>query len=268
MQSLQRDGVDLSFELTEAGDPTLVLIHGWCCDRSHFSPQVRQFQSLGYRVMAVDLRGHGQSGQPRQSYSMQVFADDVAWLCDQLGIAKAYFIGHSMGGNVAYELGRRRPELAAGVVMIDSAITRPAASRAAMDPFLRELEGPDYREALTSYVSHALAIPTDDRDRLADILAGMTSVPQHVIISAFQGLRDHDQASSGTRLTCPALYIAANEPQLRSDMTRLRELVPGLAYGQTVGSGHFCQLEVPDQVNAMIERFLTLQSKGDLRQTG
>jgi pimeloyl-ACP methyl ester carboxylesterase len=45
-------------------------------------------------------------------------------------------------------------------------------------------------------------------------------------------------------------------------MERLRELVPGLAYGQTVGSGHFCQLEVPDQVNAMIERFLTLQSLG------
>ncbi|WP_133709815.1 alpha/beta fold hydrolase [Rhizobium sp. BK313] len=262
MNSLQRDGVNLSFEFSEVGDPTLVFIHGWCCDHSYFSPQIRRFQSLEYRVMAVDLRGHGQSGQPRQSYSMEVFADDVAWLCDELGMAKAYFIGHSMGGNVAYELGRRRPDLAAGVVMIDSAVTRPAASRAAMEPFLRKLEGSDYREALTSYVSQALAIPTDDRDRLAYILSGMTSVPQHVMISAFEGLRDHDPASEGLRLACAGLYIAANEPQPRSDMERLRELVPGLAYGQTVGSGHFCQLEVPDQVNAMIERFLTLQSLG------
>ncbi|MEZ2132056.1 MULTISPECIES: alpha/beta fold hydrolase [unclassified Sinorhizobium] len=261
MHSLQRNGVDLSFEFTEVGDPNLVFIHGWCCDHTCFSPQMRRFQSLDYRVMAVDLRGHGQSGQPRQSYSMQVFADDVAWLCDELGMAKAYFIGHSMGGSVAYELGRRRPDLAAAVVMIDSAVARPAASRAAIEPLLRMLNGSNYRDALKSYVSEALAIPTDDRGRLADILAGMTSVPQHVMISALEGLRDHDPASAGLRLTCPALYIAANGPQPRSDMTRLRELVPGLAYGQTVGSGHFCQLEVPDQVNAMIERFLTLQAK-------
>ncbi|KAA0690249.1 alpha/beta hydrolase [Neorhizobium sp. P12A] len=263
MHSLQRNGIKLSFRSTEVGDPNLVFIHGWCCDHSYFGPQISRFQSLDYRVMAVDLRGHGQSAQPRQSYSMEVFADDVGWLCDELGMAKAYFIGHSMGGNVAYEVGRRRPDLAAGVVMIDSAVTRPAASRAAMEPFLRELEGSGYREALTSYVSNALVIPTDDRGRLAHILEDMTSVPQHVMISAFEGLRDHDPASEGMRLACAALYIAASEPQPRSDVERLRQLVPGLAYGQVVGSGHFCQLEVPDQVNAMIERFLALQSRRD-----
>lgn len=259
MHSLHRNGTELCFEFTEGGAPDLAFIHGWCCDHGYFSPQISRFQSLGYRVMAMDLRGHGQSAQPLQRYSMEIFADDVAWL----GIKKAYFIGHSMGGNVAYELGRRRPDLAAGVVMIDSAITRPAASRAAMEPFLRKLEVSGYREALSSYVSHALAIPTDDRERLAHILAAMTSVPQHVMISAFEGLRDHDPASDGLRLACAALYIAASEPQPRSDVERLLELVPGLAYGQVVGSGHFCQLEVPDQVNAMIERFLALQSKRD-----
>ncbi|KRB59096.1 hypothetical protein ASE04_27250 [Rhizobium sp. Root708] len=65
------------------------------------------------------------------------------------------------------------------------------------------------------------------------------------------------------RLACAALYIAASEPQPRSDLERLRELVTGLAYGQAVEPGHFCQLEVPGQVNAMIERFLALQSKRD-----
>jgi pimeloyl-ACP methyl ester carboxylesterase len=210
--------------------------------------------------MAVDLRGHGQSAQPPEGYSMQAFADDVAWLCDELDVSTAYFVGHSMGGNVAYELGRRRPELVAGIIMIDSSITRPAASRAAMAPFLDKLQAPDYRDALSAYLSNALAIPTDDRTRLAEILTAMTAVPRHVMIAAFEGLRDHDAASSDQRLTCPALYIAANEPQPRTDMLRLRELVPHLAYGQTVGSGHFCPLEVPDQINAMIERFLKLEA--------
>ena len=63
---------------------------------------------------------------------------------------------------------------------------------------------------------------------------------------------------AATRLQTPALYIAADEPTPRTDLVRLRELAPGMLYGQTVGSGHFCQLEVPDQVNAMIDRFLRL----------
>jgi pimeloyl-ACP methyl ester carboxylesterase len=59
-------------------------------------------------------------------------------------------------------------------------------------------------------------------------------------------------------LTVPGLYVAANEPQPRSDMGRFREMFPQVLDGKTVGSGHFCQLEVPEQVNAMIDRFLAI----------
>jgi pimeloyl-ACP methyl ester carboxylesterase len=54
----------------------------------------------------------------------------------------------------------------------------------------------------------------------------------------------------------PALYIQAAAP--RPELAQFRELCPQLVVGQTVGAGHFNQLEVPDQVNAMIERFLTI----------
>jgi pimeloyl-ACP methyl ester carboxylesterase len=55
----------------------------------------------------------------------------------------------------------------------------------------------------------------------------------------------------------PLLYISANEPAARCDIAALAALFPQIAFGRTVGSGHFCQLEVPDQVNAMIDRFVT-----------
>ena len=63
------------------------------------------------------------------------------------------------------------------------------------------------------------------------------------------GLRDCDSA------------VAAGEAQPRSDMGRFREMFPSILYGKTVGSGHFCQLEVPDQINAVIERFLTVAQR-------
>jgi pimeloyl-ACP methyl ester carboxylesterase len=70
--------------------------------------------------------------------------------------------------------------------------------------------------------------------------------------------RDYDPTAAGGGLTVPCLYVAANEPQPRSDMGRFREMFPQVLDGKTVGSGHFCQLEVPEQVNAMIDRFLAI----------
>ena len=54
----------------------------------------------------------------------------------------------------------------------------------------------------------------------------MSSSPQHVVVSAFEGMRDFDPAEAGRRLEVPALYVEANEPQPRSDMARLREMFP------------------------------------------
>jgi pimeloyl-ACP methyl ester carboxylesterase len=78
----------------------------------------------------------------------------------------------------------------------------------------------------------------------------------HSIGPAFEGIRDYDLTEAGGVLTVAALYVAANEPQPRSDMGCFREIFPQVLDSKTAGSGHFCQLEVPEQVNAMIDRFL------------
>ena len=91
------------------------------------------------------------------------------------------------------------------------------------------------------------------------VIATDVLCPQHVVVSAFEGMRDFDPVEAGRRLAVPALYVEANEPQPRSDMARLREMLPQVLDGKTVGSGHFCQLEVPEQVNAMIDRILAIK---------
>jgi len=77
------------------------------------------------------------------------------------------------------------------------------------------------------------------------------------MVGAYAGLADYDPGTAGA-VGVPALYVAADEPTARTDMGRMRVLLPQLLHGQTVGSGHFCQLEVPDQINAMIARFLAI----------
>jgi len=257
LPTLTKDGVQLFYETTEGGGTPIVLIHGWCCDHTYFAPQFEHFAGLGHTLLSVDLRGHGMSDKPDCDYTMRLFADDVAWMCGELGIAKPVLVGHSMGGIVAFELAGRYPGLPSALAMLDAAVALPAAARARIEPFLQSLGGPDYRAALGDYVASALFLPTDDAGLEARILAAMEQTPRHVMISAFEGLRDYDPGPAAASLRAPALYISADETP-RSDMARLRALVPSLREGRTVGSGHFCQLEVPDQVNAMIGRFLSV----------
>src|SRR3712207_1087980 len=80
MRSLRRDGAALFYEEAQGDETPVLLVHGIGCDHTYFAPQFEDFARRGHRVVAVDLRGHGKSDKPEQSYTMQLFADDQAWL--------------------------------------------------------------------------------------------------------------------------------------------------------------------------------------------
>jgi pimeloyl-ACP methyl ester carboxylesterase len=255
MPQLYRDGVSLYYEEAGAGKPPIVLVHGWTCDHTYFAPQFEHF-ARDHRVVAVDLRGHGQSDKPEQDYTMAAFADDVAWLCGELGLTKPVIIGHSMGGVIALEIAARFPELASAVVLVDAPVVPPAALVDGVRPLMEALRSPQFREAQRQFVADALFLPGDDPQRKAQIVDAMSQAPQHVMASAFENIFAWDGEAAARGCTVPVLNICAAGPL--TDLNRFRELCPQLVNGQTVGAGHFHQLEVPEQVNAMIDRFLAV----------
>jgi pimeloyl-ACP methyl ester carboxylesterase len=254
MHQLTRDGVTLRHEEAGRGAPPLLFLHGGLCDHTHFAPQFEHFRR-NHRVVAPDLRGHGQSDKPEQEYTVACLADDVAWLCRELGLYKPVVIGHSMGGVVALDLAARYPDLAAALVMVDAPVLVPQALAEALNlqGFIAALRTPAYRDAVRGFIGSTI-LPTDDQERGARILDQMAAAPQYVVASAFEHNLLYDAAPAAA-IRVPALYIRAVVP---ADLERFRELCPHLVTGQTVGSGHFHQLEVPDQINAMIDRFLTI----------
>jgi pimeloyl-ACP methyl ester carboxylesterase len=205
--------------------------------------------------VAVDLRGHGASDKPHQEYTVEGFADDVAWLCSQLGLKQPVVAGHSMGGNVALELARRYPDLPLGIVLLDSAIVPPTGLIEAVEALAVSLRGPEYRDAQRRFMGDLTFLPTDDPQDKARIIDLMSSAPQHVMGNALEHhILRWDGAGAAAACTVPALYIGAAMPL--ADVARFRELCPHLVVGQTVGAGHFHNQLVPEQVNAMIDRFL------------
>lgn len=263
MPMLHRNRIALFYTLIEGDKRPVVLIHGWCCDHQFLAPQAEHFSRLGHKVVSVDLRGHGQSDKPHQPYSISGFSDDIAWISAELGLTRPLFIGHSMGGTIAFDLAMRYPDLTGAVVMLDSSILPTEASRRAIPSFIADLRGPGYKDALRQLVSTAFFLPTDNPQRCADILDTMASAPQHVMSESYSAILDFDARKAQGLPHAPMLYIAANEPAARCDVTTLAALFLEMEFGRTVGSGHFCQLEVPDQVHAMIDRFIVLHLDRD-----
>jgi pimeloyl-ACP methyl ester carboxylesterase len=230
-------------------------VHGWTCDHTYFAPQ-RDHLAKRHRVVSVDLRGHGESDKPKTKYSIDGFADDVAWLSRELGLEKPIVIGHSMGGMTALELAARHPDVPGAIVVCDSPMAIPAPLAANLGAVTEALRGPDWRPAHRAFLEGALFGPSDDPARKAKILAQMTSAPDDVTLGCWEAIVSADMDGALTRCKVPFLYLAATTPLV--DLNRLRELCAHVVVGQTVGAGHFHQLEVPDQVNGMIDRFLAI----------
>lgn len=262
LEKIEREGVMLAYEESAGPDPPLIFVHGWTCDHTHFAPQVEHF-GRRHRIVAVDLRGHGESDKPEQTYTMEGFADDVAWLCRQLQLNKPVIVGHSMGGVVALALASRHPDLPAAIVAVDSPWVPAQNVRDLVPGLTAAFRGPEFREVLRQVVANAFFLPTDDQRRKEKIVQHMSSAPQHVMASAWEQVWDFDSARALAELGAPALYIGSSAPFGPDGASAplgspegIRAANPRIIIGQTVGAGHWNQFDAADQVTAMIDRFL------------
>jgi pimeloyl-ACP methyl ester carboxylesterase len=253
MQTLNRNGVNLAYQEAGSGAPPLLLVHGFCGDHTHFAPQFDYFRRK-HRVVAIDRRGHGDSDKPEQAYTIEAFADDLAWLCTELGLYKPVVVVHSMGA-IGLELAARWPDLPAALVLLDAPFSPPPEVQAGFQQLSGGLRSPAYRDVLRQTADQLIFLPTDDQQCKARLVEAMASLPQQVIVSTWENFLAYDAEAAAAACQVPVLHIGSVFP---ANLARLRELCPQLVTGQTVGAGHFHQLETPEQVNAMIERFLTI----------
>jgi pimeloyl-ACP methyl ester carboxylesterase len=238
---LRRAGVRLHYREAGRGAPALVLIHGWGGSLEHWERAAAALRRT-WRVVRVDLRGHGRSDAPAEGrYDVTGFADDVAWMIGRLGLRRPLVVGHSTGGLVALQLAVDRPAAVRAIAMVDSLIsseTREALRRAPP----RGLE--------------QMFHPGFDRRVARGIARQAARLPPHVARPAAASVFAHDSTSALRALRVPALFIAADAGGRDPEQARRALDGTGVWFGQVVGSGHYAMLEVPEQVVAMLRRFL------------
>jgi pimeloyl-ACP methyl ester carboxylesterase len=247
------DGLKLYYERAGTGEPELLFVHGWCCDHTAFQPQIDHFATT-HTVTALDLRGCGQSDRPEEGYAIRDFADDLAGLCEEVGIEKPVVVGHSLGGIIGLELAARHPKVPRALVLVDpTPIDSLPENAKFFSSATEQLAAPGGEDFRRSWVEN-MGLPRDE-ELARSIVDLMCSVPLPIATEAIRGINAWDGAAALGLCSLPTLLLRAGLAD-KPDALRLRAIKPDLKVGITVGAGHFHQLEVPEQVNAMIERFL------------
>ena len=247
------DQIKLYFDKAGLGNPTFIFIHGGGADNSHLAPQFYFFARRGSAIN-LDLRGYGKSDKPTKYGTIAQYADDVAYLCRQLKVTSPIIVGHSMGGMVAVELAAKHPMLPAAIVLISSGVLFPKAALEDEQNVLRGLRSVTYRTALQALIDQ-ICLPSDRFK--SHVENTFFAVPQDQWVAHFEAMFAWDKVAGERVSACklPVLYIE-DSGGCYSDLPRFSSLCPQLVIGKTVGSGHFPTLEIPEQVNSMIEHFI------------
>lgn len=251
---IHRDGVALGYEEAGRGDPPIILVHGWGTDRSVLQPLSHDLRR-SHRVLALDLRGFGESDAPEQSYTIESYTDDLAFVADRLGLDRPIVIGHSMGGVIALDFAARYGDRISAAVVLEGMIVAPELL-AGLQPILDGVRTGAYRDVVANLMAH-LTGPHFDPGERARLVTFITSCPQHVLVSAMEGILAFDSVAAAARVKCPLLYVGTNATY--TNVARLRELCPQVLIGQLVGCGHYFSLEVPGQLSPMVARFIETQ---------
>lgn len=257
MPTLQTNGIELYYETTGQGE-SLLLLHGLGSRGEDWAFQVPAF-AQAYRVLTVDLRGHGRSARPPGPYSLPQMAADGIGLLDGLGIESTHVIGLSMGGMIAFQLAVDRPERIRSMVIVNSGpalVARTGAEwlQIRQRLILARLFGPAQTGKFLSKRLFPKPEQADLRDQFIDQWAVNDKKAYLAVIQALVGWSVVDRVQ---QIGCPVLVISGDRDY--TPLSRKQEytaLIPGAKLLVIEDSGHATPVDQPDKFNACVFEFL------------
>jgi pimeloyl-ACP methyl ester carboxylesterase len=236
-----------------SGEPTLLFVHGYTADSHDWSWQLAHF-APNHRVVAVDLRGHGQSSSPPAGYTTQRFAADLAALLEQLGIAPVVAFGHSMGGSVVSALAVEYPSLVRAIVAVDPAYLLPDEISAGIAPLLATLADEDPVPIVQSLVGGLDSATTESALRTWH-LRRIAAAEPHVLRQALEAqvggmaLRSHSEPYLSRR-SCPVLSFYADPARAQVEESVFADDRSRVVTWE--GAGHWLHQERPAEFNRLV----------------
>ncbi len=244
------DGATIHWSSHGSGRQALILVHGWTCDESSWKEQVPAL-SKSYRVITLDLPGHGKSGMPK-NFTMEVFARAIEAVRVEAKVDKAVLAGHSMGTPVIRKYALMYPERVSALVIVDGLVQLPAAGVQPGQPGRGPIPVVNLaaREAMVKGMFGPATTPALQQH----ILKMMMGAPEATAQGAMNATWDQSQLSD-QKITVPVLAVFAGTRALATEQA-VKTLYPNAEYFTIPETAHFLMLEKPAEFNRMLRAFV------------
>lgn len=229
MQRFNSDGVTIAYKDEGAGQPVL-LIHGFASNSTvnwRNTNWIKTLSNAGYRVIALDNRGHGQSEKlydPEQ-YPARIMAEDAMRLLDHLHIDRADIVGFSMGARIAAFLTINHPERVRSVAFGGMGVNL-VRGIGGSDEIAKALEAPSGEDIL------------DDDIRAYRVFAEQTNADLRALAACMRASREKILPEQIARIKCPVLVAVGTEDVVAGSGQELADLIPGAEYLPIAGRDH------------------------------
>ena len=238
------DGLEIAYIDEGQGEP-VVLVHGFASNLAVNwvdTGWVRHLGQAGYRVVALDNRGHGRSAKPhdRERYGAPLMADDVRRLMDHLGIAQADVMGFSMGARITAFLAIQHPDRVRSAIFggLGANMVRGMAGTG---PIANALEAPSIDDV------------TNPTARTFRAFAEATKSDLKALAACIRSSRDPITAEALGRLTCPVLVAVGTEDVVGGPAGELAALIPHGEALAIVGRDHMKSVGDPTYKRGVVE---------------
>ena len=254
---IKNGDVSISYTLAGNGDTSIVFVHGWGISKEYWKEQIEELSS-DYKVVALDLGGHGQSGHNRENWTIEEFAKDVRAVIDGLHLNNVILVGHSMGGEIILQTALSFPAKVIGFIGIDNfkqfvTSFTPQEEKQVSD-FMQSLKS-NFDTTATMYTRLAL-FPRgySDTNSVNRVIRSIRQTDSAVAIKALESLmyfalKDSEMIS---RLPIPAHLIVSDYTATNEESFR-RAAKAGSSIRVIKGTGHYPMIEQPHQFTELLK---------------
>ncbi len=234
-----------------SGGLPVVFVHSLAGNTSHWSAQLEHLRNAR-RAVALELRGHGNSEPPKDGdYSIESMAEDIENVVDYLEIHRFVLVGHSSGGTVTIAYAGAHAKKVAGLLLADPAGDVRKVPADLANQLISSLESNSYPKAIEDYYSMLLtgSVPAV-REK---IIRELRSTPRETVVGIFKSSLLYDpitplQLYEGPKLS---VYTSLNDAPFS-----LHNLAPDLPHLRVTGTGHWLQMDKPEEFNRILDDFI------------
>lgn len=261
MPKIHVNDIDLYYESAGQGKPVL-LIHGLGSSTRDWELQSTAFSTL-YRVVAFDVRGHGQSDKPPGPYSIPLFTADTIELIRSLEIGPSHVVGISMGGMIAFQLAVDTPDLVRSLVIVNSGPEIiPRSLRDRINVLQRILLVRIFGMRKIGEFLGSRLFPKPEQETLRHMfIERWAENDQRAYLESTRGIVGWSISDQLQTIVCPTLVVASDEDY--TPISAKKAYVERLPRGELVvieDARHAVTAERPEDLNKVVLDFLARQT--------